>query len=270
MRRCLAGIVLLLSAGVCPAHEDLQVQIDRLSRQIEQEPGRGVLHLRRGELHRMHEDWQAAREDLERAAVLDPQLAVVDLSLGRIWNRCGDAARAKTALDRFLSREPGHAEALVERARARVRLSDRAGALEDHARALAAFSEPRPDNYIERSELLREDGRFDEAIRGLEEGLKKIGPALPLHLAILDLELEAGRFDAALARVEWIARNSDRKDLWQVRRGEILVRAGRVRDAAAAFQSALASIEALPAARRGTKYTRDLETKARTALEALK
>jgi predicted negative regulator of RcsB-dependent stress response len=100
--------------------------------------------------------------------------------------------------------------------------------------------------------------------------LKKIGPALPLHLSLLDLELEAGRFDAALSRVDQIARGSDRKDLWCVRRGEILVRAGRPAEASGAFRAALAAIESLPAERRGTKFTRDLETKARAALETIR
>lgn len=270
MRLSFAGILLLLSAGVCPAHEDLQIQIDRLTRQIEREPGRGVLYLRRGELHRMHEDWQAAREDLERAAALDPALIAADLSIGRVWNRCGDALRAKEALDRFLSREPGHAEALMERARSKVGLGDRVSALEDYSAALAAFPDPRPDHYIERAELLREDGRLEEAIRGLEEGLHRIGPALPLHLAILDLELEAGRYDDALGRAARIQGSSERKDLWTIRRAEILARAGRAAEAAAAYRSALALMEALPAGRRSTKFTRDLESQARAALEVLR
>lgn len=260
-----AAWILTLVCGV--VHEDLQDQIARITRQIEQEPDRAALYFRRGELHRLHEDWTAARADLERAASLDPDLAAVDLALGRICNRTGDARAAKTALDRFLTRRPGHAEGLIERARARAALGERAAAVEDYTRAIARIDEPWAENYLERSIVLREDGRLEEAIGGLEEGLRKVGAALPILLALLDLEVEAARYDAALARVDAISAASGRKDLWLVRRGEILKKAGRAAEAGRAFQAALASIEALPAARRRTRFTQDLEGKVRTALE---
>src|SRR6185369_3616358 len=170
-------LLLFLAAG----HEDFDLQISRLTKQIEQEPERAILYFRRAELHRLHEDWTAAREDLKRAAARDPELAAVDLALGRVCNQSGDPAGAKAALDRFVARRPDHAEARIERARARVSLGDRAGAVEDYTAAIARLDEPWAQNYLERSEVLRSDGRLEEAIRGLEEGLRRIGPALPLQ-----------------------------------------------------------------------------------------
>jgi tetratricopeptide (TPR) repeat protein len=264
------GVLAAILWLAAPAHEDLELQIARLSEQIRREPERAILYYRRGELRRMHEEWTGAREDLERAAALDPELAVADLALGRLWNQAGDPRRARTALDRFLKRSPDHGEALLERARARAALGDRDGALDDYGRGIPLLEQPRPENYIERAELLRAGKRPDEAIRALEEGIRKLGPALPLQLALLDLELDAARFDAALARVDEIARASERKDLWLVRRGEILRQAGRAAEAAEAFRAALASIDALPAARRRTKFTKDLENRVRAELEALR
>lgn len=252
---------------VCGVHEDLLDQIARITRRLEQEPARAELHLRRGELHRIHEDWAAARADFERARALDPGLAAVDLALGRVCNRVGDPRAALDALGRFLERRPGHAEGLLERARARTRLGERAAAADDYGEAIARMEEPWAENYLERAEVLRADGRLAEAIRGLEEGMKRIGPALPIRLALVDLELEAGRHDSALSRLDAIAAQSERKDLWLVRRGEILRQAGRAEEAERAFRAALASIEALPAGRRRTKFTQDLERRARAALE---
>src|SRR5436190_16792616 len=264
------GVLAALFWLAAPAHEDLELQIARLTEQIRREPERAVLYFRRGELRRMHEEWTAAHEDLERAAALDPGLAAADLALGRLWNQAGDPRRARAALDRFLKRTPEHGEALLERARARAALGDRDGALDDYARGIPLLEQPRPENYIERAELLREGKRPAEALRALAEGVRKLGPALPLQLALLDLELETARFDAALARVDEIARASERKDLWQARRGEILRRAGRAAAAADAFRAALASIDAPPASRRRTKFTRDLENRVRAELEALR
>jgi tetratricopeptide (TPR) repeat protein len=261
--------ILTVALGGVPVHEDLLVQIARLTRQIEQQPDRAALYFRRGELHRLHEDWAAAREDLERARALDGELTAADLALGRACNGAGDFRGAREALDRFLSRRPDHAEGLIERARARARLGDPSGGVEDYTKAISRMEEPWAANYIERSELLRSAGRIDEGIRGLEEGLRKVGPAVPILLALLDLELEAGRIDAALGRVDAIAASADRKDLWRVRRGEILAQAGRTREAEQAYALAVASIEALPAARRRTKFTRDLERRAKAGLEEM-
>jgi len=261
--------ILTVALGGVPVHEDLLDQIARLTRQIEQQPDRAALYFRRGELHRLHEDWAAAREDLERARVLDPGLTAADLAIGRVLNGAGEFRLAREALDRFLSRRPDHAEGLIERARARARLGERAGAAEDFTKAISRMEEPWASNYLERSEVLRSDGRLDDAIRGLEEGLRKIGPAFPLLLALLDLELEAGRIDAALGRVDAVAALSERKDLWMVRRGEILAGAGRNRGAEEAYTGALALIDALPAARRRTKFTQDLERRAKNGLEAI-
>jgi len=260
--------LILLLLPLFAVHEDLELQISRITRQIEREPDRALLYFRRAELHRLHEDWAAAREDLARAAARDPKLEAVDLALGRVCNQSGESARAKEALDRFLARNPDHVEARIERARARTRLGDAAGAVEDYTSAIARMDEPWAQNYLERSEVLRSAGRLDEAIRGLEEGLRKIGPALPIQLALLDLELEAGRVDPALTRLAAITAASDRKDLWLVRRGEILRQASRRTEASRAFQEAIAAIEALPVSRRRTKFTRDLEQKARAGWEA--
>jgi tetratricopeptide (TPR) repeat protein len=260
--------VILLLLPLLAVHEDLEIQISRLTRQIEQEPDRALLYFRRAELHRLHENWTGAREDLARAAARDPKLEVVDLALGRACNQSGEPAKAKEALDRFLARNPDHAEALIERARARARLGDPVGAVDDYTSAIGRMDEPWALNYLERSEVLRSSGRLEDAIRGLEEGIRKIGPALPIQLALLDLELEAGRVDAALARLAAVTATSDRKDLWLVRRGEILRQASRRAEAHRAFGEAVAAIEGLPVSRRRTKFTRDLELKARAGWEA--
>jgi tetratricopeptide (TPR) repeat protein len=259
--------MILLLLSFLAVHEDLEIQISKITKQIEQEPERAILYFRRAELHRLHEDWPAARADLARASARDPELVAVDLALGRVCNLAGDPEAARVALDRFVARRPDHAEGRIERARARARLGDRTGAVADYTAAIARMEEPWAQNYIERSEVLREDGKLDEAIRGLEEGVQRIGSALPLLLALLDLELEAGRVDAALKRIETMAAASGRKDLWLVRRGEILRQAGRETDARKAFESAIAAIGSLPISRRRTQFTQDLERRARTGLE---
>lgn len=252
----------LLFLVLC-AHGDLDDQIAEATRRIERSPRDAALWFRRGELHRFHEDWPAALADLRRAAELDPAMEVVDLALGKTWLKAGDAARAREALDRFLKRQPGHAEALSERGRALASLGLRKEAEADFTRALALLAEPRPENYLERARVQP----ADRAAAGIEEGLRRLGSIVTLELAALDLELEAGKFDAALARLARLAEASPRKETWLARRGEVLREAGRPEQAREAFAAALAAIEVLPPGRRGAKSMVDLEKRVREALE---
>jgi len=122
--------------------------------------------------------------------------------------------------------------------------------------------------YIERAQTLAAAGiEFrDEALRGLDEGMEKLGPLITLQLAALDLELAQKRYDRALARLERIAAGSPRKETWLARRGEIMEQAGRKTEAHESYAAALAAIETLPPHRRRVKATTEMETRLRAAL----
>jgi len=70
-----------------------------------------------------------------------------------------------------------------------------------------------------------------------------------------------------LHRLDLIAGQSQRKEAWLVRRGEILKIAGRDEEARAAFNAALVAIESLPAGPRQSRATTALELRARAALK---
>lgn len=263
---------LALTAAGSFAHGPVHQQIEALTRRIEQAPGGASLYLARGELHRVHRDWSAALSDYEAAAKLDPSLVRVDLCRGRALLEADRPAEARIALDRFLARGPGSAEGLVARARTLSALSDRDAAARDYTSALARLDSPGPELYIERARALASmgDSRRAEAIQGLDEGIRRLGPLVTLELLAIELDLEAKHYDRALERVERVSSQSQRKEGWLVRRGEILGDAGRHQEARAAFAEALTSIESLPTRIRSTRAITDLEARARAALVVTK
>jgi len=268
--RGISAVALLLALPrPCGAHGDLHEQIEAASKRIANDPGDARLYLKRGELRRIHEEYAAALGDLKRARDLDPRLSAVDLALGKLWLQAGNAETARVELDRFLAKDPDHPDARLHRARALVKVGERRAAVEDYTRALAKHPEPRPEHYIERAQALAAEGpaRFDEAIRGIDEGLKRLGPGVTLRLQAVELEVAAKRFDAALARLDEARRGAARPETWLVRRAEILKQAGRAKEAREAFSAALAAIESLPATRRQTRSTAELERRVRAALE---
>ena len=243
------------------AHGDLHEQIEAVTAQIAKEPGNAELLLKRAELHRAHEDWAAALADYDRVDPLAP--GRTSLGRGLVLLAQGKAREALAPLDECLHARPDHIEALVARGRARVQLRELAGAVADFDRAIELSRVFDPDVFLERARALTADEppKYDEAARGLEEAIRRVGAVPSLGLALCDIEVQRGRFDDALALIDKLRARSPRQESWLARRGEILLKAGQPDEAADAFRAALAAIRALPPRLRVTQMTRELEAK---------
>ena len=261
----LLGVGILLSS-FAHAHEGLHEQIAAITAKIKRDPKNASLFLQRGELHRLHRDWSRAAADYDRAARLQPGLAIVDVARGKMLFDSGRFQRAKLVLDRFLTQQPNHFDAVMTRARVLAKLGSTAAAVNDFTRAIG--QSPDPELYRERAETINRDGKhIDEALSGLDEGIKRLGPIVTLQLPAIELELRRQNYDGALSRLDLIAAQSERKEAWLVRRGEILKLAGRDEGARAAFNAALVAIDSLPPARRQSKAVTALQVRARSALK---
>jgi predicted Zn-dependent protease len=260
-------LAIAICIGLLPslvyAHEGLHEQIAAITAKIKRDPKNASLYLQRGELYRLHHDWARAAADYDRAERFQPTLKIVDLARGKLFFESGNLQRAKVTLDRFLTQQPEHYEGLITRARVLAKLQSRSAAVTDFSHALA--KSPEPELYLERAHVLAADEqRISEALSGLDDGIRKLGPLVTLQLAAIDLELRRKNYNEALARLDQIAAQSERKEAWLVRRGEILKLAGRDDEAHAAFNAALVAIESLPAAHRHSRAVTALELRARS------
>jgi tetratricopeptide (TPR) repeat protein len=168
-----------------------------------------------------------------------------------------EATAALRQYDLAVARAPRDAEALILRARTRAQLGDSSGAHGDYSTALRLLAAPSPDLYLARAALPIAP---QLALKGLNEGLARLGPAAPLLERALALELSLGRTDAALARLDALAATAERKETFLQRRGDILAAAGRTAEARASYAAALAAIAALPAWLRESPETAHLAT----------
>ncbi len=259
----------VVSSSFVAAHPDLLDQIQVVTEQLVKEPTKAELYLKRGELYRHHRDWKSALKDYEEASKLDPELSRVALARGRMWLDAGQPKSAELSLKSFLAKNPSHAKALVLHGRALVQQGQSCAASNDFTRAIELLPTPIPDFYLERARALSSCGGeyIDEAIKGLDNGMKRLGPLVTLQTLAIDLELSRHYYDAALTRLQQIERQAGRKEKWLLRRGEILAQAGRMDDSLEAFRQALAAIQSLPERHRTTKRTKDLESRLQTLLE---
>ncbi len=265
------ALALLLAVATAHAHGDFHTLITAANQDIEKAPTNPELYLRRGELFRLHQQFDSAQKDIDAAAALALGLPGLDLSRARLLLDTDWPLSARACLDRFLGRITNHTEAFTLRSRAWARLGQPLYAAEDLSRAIAVTPEGAPDLYIERARALAEAGpdQLEAALRGLDDGMKKMGSLVTLQLTAIDLELRRKNHDAALARIDVVMQRSPRKESWLARKGEILLQAGRTEEARQAYEAALAALNTLPPVRRNVPAVRDLERRIRLEIDHL-
>ena len=106
-------------------------------------------------------------------------------------------------------------------------------------------------------------------MQGLDEGLEQLGQPVVLQNLAIEIEIELGRYDNALARLESLSARSPRKESWLVRKAELLESAGRSELAREAYLQTLNAIADLPDSRQNNRAVEQLEARARTALQRL-
>ena len=254
----LAAAALILCGASLSAHDGLTEQIAAVTAQISRNPGSFDLVVRRAELYREDHQWKEALADLDRAERLDRTRPAPDLVRAHVYLDTHRWQASVEAATRFLARQTGHADALIVRGRARAKLGDRRAAAADFTRALE--TRPLPGVYLERAHNVESLGprNVESALRGLDEGITRLGPIVTLELEAVELELRLKRYDAALARLDRVSAQSARKDTWLARRAAILERAGRLDEARVTYTAALDSAN--------SQRERIRQTRASTAL----
>lgn len=237
---------------VLGAHGTHGQLIEVVNRKLESSPTDANLWYQRGFLNLEHEDAAQAIEDLEKAERLAPGKLPTFWLKGRALELSGKFPEARAALDVHLLRCPDHAAGYASRARVLVKLGARDEALADYRTALVKSPDAEPDLVHEAAVALNVSGHCDEALQVLDAGLKRLGQIPSLTLEALEIEVKAGRYDSALARVETLQKSAPRAEPWMAKRAELLGQAGRLEESRAAWQALVAHLANLPNLERGS------------------
>ena len=253
--------ILPMQASSHPGFDD---EIDHITERINAEPANAELYWLRGDVNRIYKHWDRALADFQEVRRIDPEFYKSDLGIGRSYYDQSLYLDAITYLNRFLVREPCNIRGLLVRARAWHQLGRHQRAAGDYTLAIEQFKSPQkptPVFYLERAKTLEAAGwaYVDDAVKGLDEGLKMLGPIITLELYAVDLETKRKNYDAALQRMDRIIKRSARKDVYLVSRSKILMLAGREDEARQDLQSAQDAIERLPSSRRESRAVKQIE-----------
>src|ERR1043165_245361 len=158
-------------------HEALQERIVKLTAEIAVWPQNAALYLQRAELYREHRQFNEATADLNVAGRLGPGVSAVHLARARVFAEAGQPTNALVEVEGFLKVEPEHPGALLIRARCRLALKQAQGAIADFTRAVEVSNFPEPDLFLERARAQAAAGQLEKAVRGLDEGVARLGKA---------------------------------------------------------------------------------------------
>lgn len=252
-RAALLACILLAHPVIASAHPAASERIEILTRRIEAQPRDQRLYIARGGAYSHDGKYELALTDLRKAEQLgDP--VVVGYELGLLHHRMGKLEAARTHLDQFLERFPGHPFALEQRARLLAELGETQAAVADYERVFAATSRPNPGSYISAAKLLaaEAEGGVELALAMLDRGMKRLGVIPQLQQYAIELELRGGRSERALDRLEGLEPFLGEGPEWKVQMAELLMRMERSAEARrylAGASSQLGELRVTPARR---------------------
>ena len=263
------GLLVLALASTAAAHQSSQARFDLANEQVADEPGASAGYLALASLHRRHRDFEAALRELDRAADVAPDSPRIDYARGLTLLEAGQLGAADEVLSQFLALVPRDPAGRHARGRARLGLGRAGEAASDFSLAIAHGNEPAPDLHLEYAQALTACGRRGEAIRALEAALEALGPVVALERAIVALEVESGRLESALDRLERIAQRRGNRGAWLAARAELLERLGREDEALDAYRLVLDGFERVPPGRRSARRNMLLERRVGEAIDRL-
>lgn len=240
---CLLAAMVVLSPAALRSHPESGAATSELTRLIDRTPDQAQLWFKRSLHYRDHGQPREAEADLQEVERLAPLFPGLDEAWAELFLSTGRVALARQRLDRAVMRRPSEIAPRILRARAAARLGDRSAALADYTFAIEKLPEPRPELFLERAGLAPQPA---QALLGIEDGLERIGPVHVLLQRAYELEIELGRFSQALLRLDQLMSGSERKEAWLKRRGDLLAKSGRPKEALQSYHDAMAAISRLP------------------------
>lgn len=238
-----ASAVFIATSGVAVAHDGPEHEIEELTERIRKEGLVPDLLLQRAIEYNVMGDATNALKDLQVALNGDPGIALAHREYSRTLFALGRTNEALAAADKALlqiKEAPDRAALLVVRAEILQARQQHKTALDDVERALRLHPGD-VDWYLLRSELHVALKLKNERVRGLEEGIRDNGSGA-LHAEWIEALIDAGRFSAALEKIEAELKSSRLKSTWLIRRAKVRLDSGKSVAAKQDLEAALVEI----------------------------
>lgn len=235
------------------AHPDPRHTLEHLEEHLKETPDNPQLLAQKVELLMDTEHLDLARPVCDKLLAVAPGKREFLLLDAQVTLEERNTASALSKTRAVTSANPDFAAGWRFLSRVEEESGNREAAIAAILHSLSVNPKPTPSDVLTCAAWLRERGKTGDvelAIVQIDQGLAKLGVLSGLHYQAIELELSLGRYDSALRRIDALtARFRPSADL-SLRRADILEKAGRYAEAAAACDSALALMDTLPASRK--------------------
>ncbi len=262
----LRAIVLLVLPAPADGHGTQHHLMEVVDEKIKSSPEDAGLWYQRAILHLEHEDTGQAISDLEKAEYLSPGKLPTYLLKAQALTLEGKLTDAKSAIDAQILRFPEQSRGYALRARILLKTGAPQNGLMDYRIALAKSPAAEPDLIHEVSTAMAANGAVEEAIEVLDAGIQRLGAIPSLTIKLLETEVQVGRYDAALSRVNKFQQSASRPEPWMAKRAELLGQAHRIEESRASWQALVTHLRNLPVNERDSTSMSLLAARAHEAL----
>jgi len=233
-------------APIASGHGDRSEYLAALDARIDAQPDSVPHLLERAEVHRRLGHAEEALADLDRVLGLAPGTHRVHYPRGLIHLDEGRFDEAESSLRRFLEAAPNNPSGRLALADALTGQGRHLAAAREIELAIEAQPTPVPDHFLARARAYLAAGEPRQAVAGLDEGMRAIGPIVALQKLAIEIELDRGNHRGAVARIDEVLAGIDRKETWLVRKAHVLLAASRYREAEDTFHLAREALGSLP------------------------
>ncbi len=249
--KIILAVFCVLCTPMLLAHGSVTEKIRQLDEKIVADPDNLQWRFQRGVQWLLNTQADHALDDLEFVLDRDAIYPQLQLYLGRAYVLAGHFAEAEEAFSTALLSAYGNADAekdvLIQRGSLRQQRKQYAGAAEDWLRVIQLSTEPQSDWLLFAARNVYASGLQQKAIAILEQGLVQLGPVQLFHEQIIEWLLNQQQFDAAYARFDQLIQQSERPDLWHVRKADVLSQQKNKIAARQHYDAAWQLVQQLPA-----------------------
>ena len=256
-------VIFLFSPLLLFAHDDLDLQIDLLSKQIEASPYNVHLYLKRGDLFYQQEQWIKSIRDFEKTIQLENSNVEAKVKIALAWNELDQLDFAMEYLNRALEKDNNHAYALWTKGKLLYKKGDWEKSQVLLKKAIDLSAKKLPDQFLELVDLLENNESIhslENAITILDEGIAHLGQLRVFQEKKVEIFCKMKQFDAAIHIQTEIINASPRKERAYLKRAQLYEQSKNSSLALKDAYSCQHALNILPAKYRFLRSTQALES----------